>query len=83
MCNNWDQTFRDRKITCPKIKHGDWLCWYHRGTNNKWTYDLMNHLMVDLETIVGLNFMRCIINLNVYELYPRDEKLFDNFINEC
>ena len=27
------------------------LRWYQKGTNNKWTYNLTNHLMVDLETI--------------------------------
>ena len=27
------------------------ICWYKKGTNNKWTYDLMDHLMIDLETI--------------------------------
>ena len=30
------------------------LCWYQKGTNNKWTYDLMDHLMVDLETIIAI-----------------------------
>ena len=25
------------------------LCWYQQGTNNKWTYDLTDYLMVDLE----------------------------------
>ena len=25
-----------------------------KGTNNKWTYDLTDHLMVDLEIIIAL-----------------------------
>ena len=24
------------------------ICWYEKGTNNKWTYNLIDHLMVDL-----------------------------------
>jgi hypothetical protein len=28
------------------------LCWYEKGTNNKWTYDLIDHLMINLETII-------------------------------
>ena len=30
------------------------LCWYGKGTNSKWTYDLTYHLMVELETINAL-----------------------------
>ena len=25
------------------------VCWYQKGTNNKWTYKLTYHFMVDLE----------------------------------
>ena len=57
------------------------LVW--KGTNNKWTYDLTDHLIVDLETIIALAFMTYIINLNAYELHPEDEKIFNVFINEC
>ena len=30
------------------------LCWYQKMANNKWTYELTDHLMVDLETIIAL-----------------------------
>ena len=30
---------------------------YRKGTNNKWTYDLADYLMVDWETIIALAFM--------------------------
>jgi hypothetical protein len=63
------------------------LCWYHKGTNNKWTYGLrhmtISHLMVDLEIIIALASVPCIADLDAYELHPRDEKVFNNFINEC
>lgn len=29
------------------------LYWYQKGINNKWTYDLTHHLMVDLERIIA------------------------------
>ena len=58
------------------------LCWYQKGTNNKLTYDLTYHSMVDLETIIILASMTYIVDLDAYELHPCDEKVFNNFINE-
>ena len=59
------------------------LCWYQKRTNNKWTYDLMDYLMVDLLTIISLASMTYIVDLDAYELHPRNEIVFNNFINEC
>ena len=39
--------------------------------------------MVDLETIIALAFMTYIIDLDAYELHLGDEKIFNDFINEC
>ena len=50
------------------------LCWYQRETNNKWTYNLTNYLMIDLETIIALTFMTYIIDLNAYKLHPGAKK---------
>jgi hypothetical protein len=55
-------------------------CWYLKETNNKWTYNLTNHLMVDLETIVALASMTYIVDLDAYELHQGDEKIFNYFI---
>ena len=59
------------------------LSWYKKGTNNKWTYDLTNHLIIDLETIIALAFMTYIIDIDGYELIPGDEKVFNKNIDEC
>ena len=59
------------------------LCWYQEGTNNKWTYNLLDHLMVNLQTIILLASMTYIIDLDAYESHLKDEKIIDNFINEC
>ena len=59
------------------------LCWCQKGTNNKWPYDLMDHLMLHLQTIIALASMIYIVDLDAYELKQRDEKVFNNFINEC
>ena len=59
------------------------LCWYHKGANNKWTYDLPNHLMVKIETIIALVFMTYIANLDAYEIHPNVEQLLNNYIDEC
>ena len=34
------------------------LCWYRKETNNKWTYDLTDHLMEALETVIALASMK-------------------------
>ena len=44
--------------------------------------NLIDHLMVNLEKIIELAFMTHIIELDAYELYPRVEKVFKDFINE-
>lgn len=33
------------------------LCWYEERTNNNRAYDLMDHCMVDLETMSALDTM--------------------------
>ena len=49
-----------------------------------WTYNLTDHLMIDLEKIITLAFMTYIVDLDAYELHPGDEKgLPTTFINEC
>ena len=50
------------------------LCWYQKGPNNKWTYDLTDHLMIDLETKTALTSMTYIVDLVAYRLHPEDEK---------
>ena len=51
-----------------------------KGTNNKWTCNLIDHLMLDLKTIIALAFMICIANLDAYELHQRDEKIFKGLL---
>ena len=55
---------------------------YQKGTNNKWTYDFTDHLMVELETIIALATMTYIAELDAYELHLGDEKNFNDFANE-
>jgi hypothetical protein len=38
--------------------------------------------MVDLETIITIALMT-IVDLDAYEVYLGDEKIFNNFVNEC
>ena len=40
-------------------------------------------MMLDIEIIIALAFMTYIANLDTYELHPGDEKVFNDFINEC
>jgi hypothetical protein len=49
------------------------ICWYHKVPDNKWTYDLVNHLLVDFDTIIALAFMTYITYLNACESHPKDE----------
>ena len=39
--------------------------------------------MVDLKTIITLAFITCIVHLGAYELYPKDEKVSNEFIIKC
>ena len=59
------------------------LCSYKKGTNNKWTYNLTDHLIIDLETMIELASMTYIADIDAYELHPGDEKTFNNFSNEA
>ena len=52
------------------------LCCYEEETNNKWTYDLMDHLMVNFKTIMTLAFRPYIIGLDASEPHAGDEKIF-------
>ena len=47
------------------------LCWYQKGTDNKWTYDHTNLLMLDLKTIIMSATMVHIKDEDAYELHPR------------
>ena len=51
-----------------------------KGTNNEWTHNLTNHLMVDLETITRFASMTYIVNIDVYELHPRNGKNLQNIL---
>jgi hypothetical protein len=46
---------------------------HQKGINNKWTYDLMDHLIVALKTIITLASMTYIVDVDAYELHPGDE----------
>ena len=46
-------------------------------------YDFTVHLMVGLEMIIALAFMTYITVLDAYESHPGDEKVLNDFINEC
>ena len=50
------------------------LRWYKKWTNNKWTYVLTDHLMLDLESIIALAFVIYIVDFVAHDLHPADEK---------
>ena len=45
------------------------LCWNKKGTNIKQTYNFTIHSMVDLETLIALDAMTCIANIDAYKLH--------------
>ena len=63
------------------IEIGLWC--YKKWTNNKWTYNLTDHLMLDLETMIAIAYMTYIIDLEFDELHLGDEKIFNGFISKC
>lgn len=70
--NGWSIGIQLKMMDRPSNKKIS-LCWYKKGTNNKWTYDLIDHLIVNLETISALASMTYIVDLNAYEFHPGDE----------
>ena len=47
--------------------------WYQNKNKSMWTYDVMDHLLMELETIIALATMTYIVEANSYELHPMDE----------
>ena len=56
------------------------LWWCQNKNGSMWTYDLKNHLMVELEIIIALAIMTYILETNLYELHPMNERVFNDFI---
>ena len=51
------------------------LCWYQNNNESIWTYDLTDHVMVELEIIIALATMTYIVKTNSYGLYQ--------WLNKC
>ena len=51
------------------------FCWYQNRNESMWTYDLTDHLMIELETIIALNTMTYIVETNLYESHPMNEQV--------
>ena len=67
-------------IDGPCLKYGDCLKLVLRNNPIKGGHRI-NHLMVDFETIIALPSITYIADLDAYELYFRDSKIFNNFID--
>ena len=66
--NNWVEYMDPIHLMDHPSNMGIGLCWYQEGTNNKWTYNLTDRLMVDLRTTIALASMTYIVDLNAYGL---------------
>ena len=55
------------------------LPWDHRPNAVKWTYDLIDHMMVNLDAIIALGPMTSVLGFDV-ELHPMNEKIFNNLL---
>ena len=58
------------------------LCWYQKDHKSLWTYDWTYHIMVDLETIIALATITFVVEKDLDDLNPMDEKMFNDFIND-
>jgi hypothetical protein len=58
------------------------LCWYQNKNKSLWTYDLTNHLMVGLKTIIALSTLTYIVESNLDELHLMNEHVFNDFIDQ-
>ena len=48
------------------------LCIYHHKNGSIWTYDTINHLIVDFKTIIALATTTYVVETNLYDLHPMD-----------
>lgn len=44
-----------------------------------WIYDLTNHLTVELDTVIVLVIMTCIVETKLYKLHPMDKCVLKDF----
>ena len=58
------------------------LYWYKKDHGSLWTYDVTDHIMVDLKTIIALTIVTFVLRKTLYELHPTDRNLFNDFIND-
>jgi len=58
------------------------ICWYQKFVGLKWSYDLTDHIMVELDTIIVLADLTYDAETDTYKLHPSDEKLFNDFITK-
>ena len=58
------------------------LYWDQKDQGSLQTYDLTYHIMVDLKTIIALAIITFVVEKNLYELHPTDEKECNDFIND-
>ena len=58
------------------------LCWYQKSAELKWSYDLTDHTMVELDTVIALANLRYDAEADTYKLHPSDEKVFNDFITK-
>ena len=41
-----------------------------------------DHLMIELDTIIALATVTCVLEANSYELHPMNERVFNDFIDD-
>jgi hypothetical protein len=58
------------------------LCWYQKSAGLKWSYDLTDHIMVELDTVIALANLTYDVETDTYELHPSDEKVFNDFVTK-
>jgi hypothetical protein len=58
------------------------LCWYQKFAGLKWSYDLTDHIMVELDTVIALANLTYDAETDTYKLHPSDDKVFNDFITK-
>ena len=59
------------------------LYWYQNKYVSVWTYDLIDHLMVEVGTIIAFGYNDLYYyRKKLYELHPMDKHVSNNIIND-
>ena len=67
--DRWVEYLRSIDLMARPLYMEMGLCWYQYSNESKWTYDLINHIMMNIDAIIALAPRTCVFGSDYYELH--------------